>query len=95
MPTMRRVLLPIAVVLLLVSPALAQDGSLLTNLENEVVAAARGWETTILQAARSLFWILAGIEIGIAAVWLALYVLHEADRARFGKLAPSHPRKDN
>ena len=53
MPTMRRVLLPIAVVLLLVSPALAQDGSLLTNLENEVVAAARGWETTILQAARS------------------------------------------
>ena len=72
MPTMRRVLLPIAVVLLLVSPALAQDGSLLTNLENEVVAAARGWETTILQAARLLFWILAGIEIGIAAVWLAL-----------------------
>jgi len=72
MPTMRRVLLPIAVVLLLVSPALAQDGSLLTNLENEVVAAARGWETTILQAARSLFWILAGIEIGIASVWLAL-----------------------
>jgi type IV secretion system protein TrbL len=62
----------IAVLLLLASPALAQDGSLLTNLENEVVTAARGWETTILQAARSLFWILAGIEIGIAAVWLAL-----------------------
>jgi type IV secretion system protein TrbL len=62
----------IGVLLLLASPALAQDGSLLTNLENEVVTAARGWETTILQAARSLFWILAGIEIGIAAVWLAL-----------------------
>ncbi|WP_268932153.1 P-type conjugative transfer protein TrbL [Neoaquamicrobium microcysteis] len=53
-------------------PALAQDGALLTTLENEIAAAARGWETTVLQAARSLFWILAGIEIGIAAVWLAL-----------------------
>jgi type IV secretion system protein TrbL len=66
-------LLPLVVALLLVaSPALAQDGSLLTNLENEVVTAAKGWETTILQAARSLFWILAGIEVGIAAIWLAL-----------------------
>ena len=52
--------------------ALGQDGQLLTNVENEVSAAARGWETTVMQAARSLFWILAGIEIGIAAVWLAL-----------------------
>ena len=71
MPNVGRLLLTIAV-LLVASPALAQDGSLLTNLENEVVTAARGWETTILQAARSLFWILAGIEIGIAAIWLAL-----------------------
>ena len=31
----------------------------------------------------------------VAAVWLALSVLREADRARFGKLASSHPRKDN
>ncbi|MGD9924372.1 MAG: P-type conjugative transfer protein TrbL [Variibacter sp.] len=67
-----RFVLSIATLLLIASPALAQDGSLLTNLENEVVTAARGWETTILQAARSLFWILAGIEIGIAAIWLAL-----------------------
>ncbi|MHB1101810.1 MAG: P-type conjugative transfer protein TrbL [Devosia sp.] len=52
--------------------ALGQDGQLLTNVENEVSSAARGWETTVMQAARSLFWILAGIEIGIAAVWLAL-----------------------
>ena len=52
--------------------ALAQDGSLLTNLENEVVTAAQGWEATVMNAARSLFWILAGIEIGIVAVWLAL-----------------------
>jgi len=72
MPTPNRLLLTIAALLLVASPALAQDGSLLTNLENEVVTAAKGWETTILQAARSLFWILAGIEIGIAAVWLAL-----------------------
>lgn len=59
-------------VLALVPAALGQDGQLLTNVENEVSAAARGWETTVMQAARSLFWILAGIEIGIAAVWLAL-----------------------
>jgi len=59
-------------VVLLAGPALAQDGSVLTTLENQVVSAARGWETTIMNAARSLFWILAGIEIGIAAVWLAI-----------------------
>lgn len=59
-------------VLALVPAALGQDGQLLTNVENEVSSAARGWETTVMQAARSLFWILAGIEIGVAAVWLAL-----------------------
>ncbi len=62
----------IALALLQAHPALAQDGSLLTSLENEIASAARGWELTVMQAARSLFWILAGIEIGIAAVWLAL-----------------------
>ena len=70
-----RIRLALAVVLgtlLLFQPALAQDGSLLTTLENEVADAAQGWETTVMQAARSLFWILAGIEVGIAAVWLAL-----------------------
>lgn len=72
MPQASRLLPMIVALLLLASPALAQDGSLLTNLENEVVTAAKGWETTILQAARSLFWILAGIEVGIAAIWLAL-----------------------
>ncbi|MBP9919784.1 MAG: P-type conjugative transfer protein TrbL, partial [Dermatophilaceae bacterium] len=55
-----------------VHPALAQDGSLLTNLENEIATASQGWESTAMQAARSLFWILAGIELAIAAVWLAL-----------------------
>jgi type IV secretion system protein TrbL len=52
--------------------AFAQDGALLTTLENEISSAAQGWESTVMNAARSLFWILAGIEIGIAAVWLAL-----------------------
>jgi type IV secretion system protein TrbL len=57
---------------LLTAPSLAQDGSVLTTLENEVVASAKGWEASVMSAARSLFWILASIEIGIAAVWLAL-----------------------
>lgn len=60
------------VLLFLVQPAFAGYGQVLTELENQVSAAARGWETSIMRAARSLFWILAGIEIGIAAVWLAL-----------------------
>ncbi|MBX5173557.1 P-type conjugative transfer protein TrbL [Rhizobium sp. NZLR1b] len=53
-------------------PAFAQEGQVLTELENQVSSAAKGWETTIMEAARSLFWILATIEIGIAAVWLAI-----------------------
>lgn len=71
----RRTSLAILIVLAVfafVPVAVGQDGQLLTNVENEVSSAARGWETTVMQAARSLFWILAGIEIGIAAVWLAL-----------------------
>ncbi|UXT85278.1 P-type conjugative transfer protein TrbL [Agrobacterium tumefaciens] len=58
--------------LMLATPAFAQQGQVLTELENQVSAAAKGWETTIMDAARSLFWILAGIEVGIAAVWLAI-----------------------
>ncbi|MDX0838284.1 P-type conjugative transfer protein TrbL [Sinorhizobium medicae] len=53
------------------APAFAQEGHVLTELENQVSSAAKGWETTIMNAARSLFWILAAIEIGIAAVWVA------------------------
>jgi len=53
-------------------PTLAQEGSVLTSLQTQVTAAAKGWETTVMDAAKSLFWILATIEIGIAAVWLAL-----------------------
>ncbi|POO49816.1 P-type conjugative transfer protein TrbL [Agrobacterium rosae] len=66
------VLVAIGMVLIASTPALAQQGQVLTTLENSVVAAAKGWETTVMDAARSLFWILAGIEVGIAAVWLAI-----------------------
>jgi type IV secretion system protein TrbL len=62
----------IGLVLIVSTPAVAQQGEVLTTLENSVVAAAKGWETTVMNAARSLFWILAGIEVGIAAVWLAI-----------------------
>ncbi|SDK33696.1 type IV secretion system protein TrbL [Agrobacterium fabrum] len=62
-----------ALMIFVSSPALAQEGQILSELENQVVTAARGWESTVMTAARSLFWILAGIEIGIAAVWLALH----------------------
>jgi type IV secretion system protein TrbL len=53
-------------------PTLAQEGSVLTSLQSQITTAAKGWETTIMDAAKSLFWILATIEIGIAAVWLAI-----------------------
>ncbi|AYD04894.1 P-type conjugative transfer protein TrbL [Neorhizobium sp. NCHU2750] len=58
--------------LLLAEPAFAQQGQVLTELENQVSTAAKGWETTVMDAAKSLFWILAAIEVGIAAVWLAI-----------------------
>ncbi len=62
----------VALIVVSFQPAIAQEGSVLTALQNEITTAAKGWETTVMDAARSLFWILAGIEIGIAAVWLAL-----------------------
>lgn len=65
-------LVTFGLILIASTPALAQQGQVLTTLENSVVSAAKGWETTVMDAARSLFWILAGIEIGIAAVWLAI-----------------------
>lgn len=63
-----------AVILCLLAnaPAFAQEGSVLTSLQDQISTAAKGWETTVMNAAKSLFWILATIEIGIAAVWLAL-----------------------
>jgi type IV secretion system protein TrbL len=68
----RAIILSAVAYLTLANPAFAQQGQILTELENQVSTAAKGWETTIMDAARSLFWILAGIEIGIAAIWLAL-----------------------
>jgi type IV secretion system protein TrbL len=68
----RKLIVAGAIVLVMAVPACAQVGQVLTELENQVVAAAKGWETTVMDAARSLFWTLAAIEIGICAVWLAL-----------------------
>jgi type IV secretion system protein TrbL len=53
-------------------PAFAQQGSVLVSLQDQISTATKGWETTVMGAAKSLFWILATIEIAIAAVWLAL-----------------------
>lgn len=70
--TIRGITVLVAFIVVSFQPAIAQEGSVLTALQNEITTAAKGWETTVMDAARSLFWILAGIEIGIAAVWLAL-----------------------
>jgi type IV secretion system protein TrbL len=67
-----RLAVALAIVVVSAASSLAQDGSVLTALQNEITTAAKGWETSILDAAQKLFWILAAIEIGIAAVWLAL-----------------------
>lgn len=58
-------------IVITVGPAAAQEGSVLTSLQSQITIAAKGWETTVTNAARSLFWILAAIEIGVAAVFLA------------------------
>ncbi|SON58486.1 conjugal transfer protein TrbL (plasmid) [Hartmannibacter diazotrophicus] len=68
----RRASLGLTILVLTTLPAFAQEGALLTQLQNEIANAANGWQSTIVNAARSLFWILAGIEVGIAAVWLAI-----------------------
>lgn len=72
-PDLERIILIVGLLCFtLAAPAFAQQGQVLTELENQVSSAAKGWETTIIDAARSLFWILAGIEVAIAAVWLAI-----------------------
>jgi len=68
----RVALLLVTLPVVIAQPALAQEGSVLTSLQTQITTAAKGWETTVMDAAKSLFWILATIEIGIAAVWLAL-----------------------
>ncbi|RVD57412.1 P-type conjugative transfer protein TrbL [Mesorhizobium sp. M2D.F.Ca.ET.185.01.1.1] len=69
---LRTTMLFVAIAVMAAEPALAQEGSVLSSLQNQITTAAKGWETTVMDAAKSLFWILASIEIGIAAVWLAL-----------------------
>ncbi|TJW00057.1 MAG: P-type conjugative transfer protein TrbL [Mesorhizobium sp.] len=69
---LRAAMLLAAFAVLCAQPALAQEGSVLTSLQSQITTAAKGWETTVMDAAKSLFWILATIEVGIAAVWLAL-----------------------
>ncbi|MCM2477436.1 P-type conjugative transfer protein TrbL [Rhizobium sp. CG5] len=69
---LRVALLLVTLPVVIAQPALAQEGSVLTSLQTQITTAAKGWETTVMDAAKSLFWILATIEIGIAAVWLAL-----------------------
>lgn len=72
-PDLERIVVVAGVLCLVFStPAFAQQGQVLTELENQVSTAAKGWESTIMDAARSLFWVLAAIEVGIAAVWLAI-----------------------
>lgn len=68
----RRLLSAGLICMALASPALAQEGQMLTDLENQINTAANGWQDTIMTAARSLFWTLAGIEIGLGSIWLAL-----------------------
>ncbi|NEH73622.1 P-type conjugative transfer protein TrbL [Rhizobium leguminosarum] len=69
---LRLAMLIVAFAVVTTQPALAQEGSVLTSLQSQITTAAKGWETTVMNAAKSLFWILATIEIGIAAVWLAI-----------------------
>ena len=69
---LRVALLLVTLPVVIAQPALAQEGSVLTSLQTQITSAAKGWETTVMDAAKSRFWILATIEIGIAAVWLAL-----------------------
>ena len=48
-PETRLVLLLIGGIALWANPALAQEGSLLTNLENETATAAQGWANSTPQ----------------------------------------------
>ncbi|QLL64586.1 P-type conjugative transfer protein TrbL (plasmid) [Sinorhizobium mexicanum] len=72
LPPLRMALIVTAFAAFAAQPALAQEGSVLTSLQNQITTAAKGWEATVMDAAKSLFWVLATIEIGIAGVWLAV-----------------------
>lgn len=54
------------------SAGYAQTAGALDTVQNNLANAAKSWESTLISAATSLFWLLATIEIGLAAVWLAV-----------------------
>lgn len=59
--------------LVMSEPAVAQSfNNVVDTIQARITDAAKSWEATILQAATSLFWLLALIEVGICAVWLAI-----------------------
>ena len=63
----------IVLVVLFATSALAQvPNSILDTLQNDITAEARSWESNLLASARTLFFLLALIEVGIAAIWLAI-----------------------
>ncbi|MBZ9898306.1 MULTISPECIES: P-type conjugative transfer protein TrbL [unclassified Mesorhizobium] len=67
-------------------PVVAQSfNNVVDTIQDRITNAAKSWETTILQAATSLFWLLALIEVGICAVWLAIN--SATLEAWFGELA--------
>lgn len=54
-------------------PAVAQSfNNVVDTIQTRITDTAKSWEATILQAATSLFWLLALIEVGICAIWLAI-----------------------
>lgn len=59
--------------LLASDPAVAQvQATVLDDLQQQITSAARSWEGRLVKAATALFWMLAAIEIGLAAIWLAI-----------------------
>lgn len=54
------------------STGFAQSGGALDTVQNSLANAAKSWESTLISGATSLFWLLATIEIGLAAVWLGV-----------------------
>lgn len=72
---MKRGLLPLALVagLILTQAAFGQTpNNVVDTVQDSIINQAKGWETTLIQHATNLFWLLAGIEIGISAIWLAI-----------------------
>jgi type IV secretion system protein TrbL len=59
--------------ILVSEPAIAQSfNNIVETIQARITDTAKSWEETILQAATSLFWLLALIEVGICAIWLAI-----------------------